>query len=81
MAKYRVEFDNKQLKSVNRTEQEMPSNDTFLEERTGETIWAIIEASDDSEAQEKAQRLEEELQTRRTKENLRGDNSNKDQQG
>lgn len=73
MAKYRVEFDNKKIKSIHPTEQELPSNDTFLEERTGETVWAIINADSEEEAHEKATRLEAELQTRRTKEDLTRD--------
>ena len=71
MAKYRVSFDNKKMTSLSLTEQEIPSNDTFLEQTTGETIWAIIEADSDEEAKEKASRLETELQTRQTKETLR----------
>jgi hypothetical protein len=72
MAKFRVEFDDKKIKSISPTEQEIPSNDTFLEERTGETVWAIINANSEEEAREKAGRLEVELQTRRTKEDLTG---------
>ena len=71
MAKYRALFDNKKLVSVTATVEETPKNDTFLEETTGETIWAIIEAASDEEAQEKADRLETELQTRQTKETLK----------
>ncbi len=70
MSTYRVLFDNKRLVSVTRTEQDTPTNDTFLEETTGETIWATIEAGSDEEAQEKADRLETELQTRQTKETI-----------
>lgn len=70
MAKYRVLFENKKLVSVETTKQETPLNDTFLEENTGKTIWAIIEAASDKEANEKASRLEIELQTGQTKENL-----------
>jgi len=73
MPKYRVEFDHKEVRSIDPTEQTTPEQDTFLEEETGETIWAIIEASDDAEAREKAGRLQEELQTRKTKRELRGD--------
>jgi len=72
MGKYRVEFDDKQLISIHPTEETTPVNDTFLEERTGETLWAIIEASNDDEAREKANRLETELQTRRTRRDLEG---------
>ena len=70
MSKYRALFENKNLVSVEPTKEETPENDTFLEENTGETIWAIIEAESDEEASEKAKRLETELQTRQTKEAL-----------
>lgn len=70
MATYKVLFNNKKLASVSPTQEETPGNDTFLEETTGETIWATIEASSDEEAQEKAERLETELQTRQTKETI-----------
>jgi hypothetical protein len=74
MAKYRVEFEDKQIRSVQATEQEIPDNDTFLEERTGRTIWAIIEASSEEEARTKAGRLETELQTGKTKRELEDEN-------
>ena len=61
MAKYRA-FENKVLKTVHPTEEEIPENDTFLEEKTGSTIWATIEASSYGEAQQKAERLETGLQ-------------------
>ncbi|MCD6063600.1 MAG: hypothetical protein K0R82_1511 [Flavipsychrobacter sp.] len=70
--KYRVEFENKEIRSIHPTEQEVPANDTFLEEQTGQTIWAIIDASSDEEAREKADRLAIELQTGQTKDQLRG---------
>ncbi|HEY2727747.1 MAG TPA: hypothetical protein VGI61_11275 [Parafilimonas sp.] len=70
MGKYRALFEDKVLKSVTPTKEETPENDTFLEETTGSTIWAIIEATSDDEAQEKAERLETELQTGQTKETL-----------
>lgn len=72
--KYRVEFENKELRSVEPTEQQAPANDTFLEEQTGSTIWAIIDAASDAEARQKAERLATELQTRKTKEQLGGNN-------
>lgn len=74
MAKYRVEFDEKNIVSMNETEETVPKNDTFLEKHTGETIWAIIDADSDEEAREKAQRLQTELQTRKTKEQITGNN-------
>ena len=70
MGKYRVLFENKILKSVIPTKEEIPENDTFLEETTGSVIWAIVEAASDEEAQEKAERLETELQTGLNKETL-----------
>ena len=71
MGKYRALFENKVLKSVSPTQEEITANDTFLEETTGSLIWAIIEAASDEEAQRKAQQLETELQTGQTKETLR----------
>lgn len=73
MPKYRVEFDNKEIKSIHRTTEEVPASETFLEDRIGDTLWAIVNASNDEEAQEKANRLQIELQTRRTKEDLERD--------
>jgi hypothetical protein len=70
MAKYRVLFENKKIVSVEPTKEETPANDTFLEENTGNTIWAIIEAGSDKAARRKAKQLETELQTRLTKESL-----------
>jgi len=70
MPKYRVEFDNKEIRSIHRTVEDVPVTETFLEERTGDTIWAVIHAANDEEAQQKANRLQVELQTRRTKEDL-----------
>ena len=70
MATYRALFKNKTLVTVTLTEQDTPTNDTFLEETTGATIWAIVEADTDEDAREKAQRLETELQTGQTKQTL-----------
>jgi hypothetical protein len=61
--KYRVEFKNKKLKAIEPTQQDVPVNDTFIEENTGATIWAIIDAPTEEEARTKAARLETELQT------------------
>jgi hypothetical protein len=63
MNKYRIEFDNFQIKGIHLTEQEVPSNDTILEEHTGDTIYAIIHAENDESAREKAERLAIELKT------------------
>ena len=71
MSRYRALFENKVLKSVKTTQEDIPANDTFLEETTGSVILAIIEAESDEEAQQKAERLETELQTGQTKETLR----------
>jgi hypothetical protein len=70
MSKYRVAFEQKQIKSIRRTTEDIPASETFLEERTGDTIWAIVNADNDDEAREKAERLQVELQTGITKEKL-----------
>jgi hypothetical protein len=85
MAKYRVEFDHKQIISMTpagAAAAEGP-RDGFLEEQIGETISAIIEAASDEEAREKAARLQTELQTGRTKRDLtgRGDRSADSERG
>ncbi len=71
---YRVTFVGKRLVSVlPATDGEAdPTNDTILEERTGETLYATVEAADEKEAREKAGRLEVELQTGLTKRTLEG---------
>ena len=63
MQKFRVELIKYAVKSVTPTEQEIPSNDTFLEEQTGDTIWAIIHAEDETKAKEKAEKLAQHLKT------------------
>ena len=63
MKKYRVEFSRFEVKSVTPTDEEIPSNDTFLEEQTGDTIWAIIHAEDEAKAREKAEKLSNNLRT------------------
>lgn len=63
MKKYRVEFLKFEVRSISPTEEEIPSNDTFLEEQTGDTIWAIIHAEDETKAREKAQKLANNLKT------------------
>lgn len=70
MAKYRVAFDNKEITSIEPAPQVTISGDKIFEENTGETIFAIIDAGNDEEAREKAQRLQTELQTRKTKGDL-----------
>lgn len=63
MKKYRVEFFKNEVQSVSPTEQEIPSNETFLEEHTGDTIWAILHAENDEQAKEKAEELSRSLKT------------------
>lgn len=63
MQKFRVELIKYEVKSVKPTEEEIPSNDTFLEEQTGDTIWAIIHAEDEKAATEKAEKLAHHLKT------------------
>lgn len=63
MKKYRVQFVNYEIKSLAPTEQDIPSNETFLEERTGDTIWAILHAENDEQAKQKAKELSHSLRT------------------
>jgi len=71
MAKYRVAYDNKEVRSVTRTSgNDNPGSHSLAEDRTGQTIIAIVEAGSDAEAREKAQRLQIELQTGRTKRDI-----------
>jgi hypothetical protein len=64
MSKYRVELDRFEIKSIQPTEQEIPTNDTILEERTGDTMYVILHADNDEEAREKAERLANNLKNR-----------------
>ncbi len=63
MQKFRVEIFKYEVKSVKPTEEEIPSNDTFLEEQTGDIIWAIIHAENEVQAREKAEKLAQHLKT------------------
>jgi len=72
MAKYRVAFDHKEIRSIEPAHEPNHTGDAILEDNIGETIFAIIDAADDKEAREKAQRLQTELQTRQTKRDLTG---------
>jgi len=63
MQKFRVELYKYEVRSVLPTVEEEPLNDTFLEERTGDTIWAIIHAEDEKKAREKAEKLAHNLKT------------------
>lgn len=70
---FRVTYTNKQVVSVQATDGPAdPTADTILENNVGETLFATIEAADEAEAREKADRLQTELQTRRTKRDLEG---------
>lgn len=63
MQKFRAEIIKFEVKSVKPTKEEIPSNDTFLEEQTGDTIWSIIHAEDETKAREKAAKLAQHLKT------------------
>ena len=63
MQKFRAEIIKYEVKSVKPTEKEIPTNDTFLEEQTGDTIWAIIHAENETKAWEKAEKLAQHLKT------------------
>lgn len=63
MKKYRVEYIRNEVKSISPTEQEIPANETFLEDRVGDTIWAIFHAEDDEHARKKAEELAKALKT------------------
>lgn len=64
MGKYRIEFVRNEIKSIHPTEQDVPTNDTILEERTGDIMYAIIHADNDEQAREKAERLQSNLKHR-----------------
>ena len=67
MSKYRVEFDYKHIKSIHPAHQPDAAGDTFLEQTTGEMMYAIVDAESDEEARIKAERLQTELQTGKTR--------------
>ena len=52
MAKYRVEFDHKEIRSVRPADQTTPASENLSEETTGEKLWAIIDAGSDDEARQ-----------------------------
>lgn len=72
---YRVTYTDKEVVSITPADggQADPTTDTILEDNVGQTLFATIEAADEKEAREKADRLQTELQTRRTKRDLDGD--------
>lgn len=71
---YQATFVDKKLVSLTpaKGHEADPTSDTILENRTGETLYATIEAATEKEAREKAGRLEVELQTGLTKRTLEG---------
>jgi len=77
---YRVTFTDKEVVSIQPTDAGAadPTTDTILEEQTGQTLYATIEAADETEAREKAGRLQTELRTRRTKRDLEGSSTDDD---
>ena len=64
MGKYRVELQKFEIKSIQPTEQEIPSNDTILEDKVGDIMYVIINAENDEQAREKADRLANNLKNR-----------------
>ena len=64
MATYSVKLVNKKVVSVHATNQETAPTDTILEPTIGETIYATVEANNDDEAKEKAEKVAQQLQTR-----------------
>ncbi len=70
MATYSVKLVNKQVVSVHATNQETAPSDTILEPIIGETIYATVEANDDAEAKEKAEKVAQQLQTGETKKEM-----------
>jgi hypothetical protein len=72
MATYSVKLINKQVVSVHPTNQETAPTDTILEQITGETIYATVEADSDEEAKQKANKVAQELQTGSTKKEIEG---------
>lgn len=77
--KFRVTYTDKQVVSIAAVTgapadagQADPTADTILEDNVGQTLYATIEAADEREAREKADRLQTELQTRRTRRDLEG---------
>lgn len=78
--KFRVTYTDKEVVSVQATDgptdpttYDGSVGDTILEDNVGQTLYATIEAADETEAREKADRLKTELQTRRTRRDLEGD--------
>lgn len=61
MNKYRVTLIDNQIQSIEPTEQDIPTNDTILEERTGSTLYVFLHAESEAEAREKAGRLSNRL--------------------
>jgi len=75
MAKFRVEYSDKQIRSITPAGDTDFTGENTAESRTGETIQAIIDADTEEQAREKAIRLQTELQTGKTKRELEGDSA------
>ena len=63
MKKYRVEFVRKEVKSIVPIAEKAPLNETFLDEKTGDTILASFHAENDKKATQKANELSRSLKT------------------
>ncbi len=70
MRKFKATYDHKQLLSIFPVSTDETTSNEILEEHTGQTLFAIIEAESEAEAHEKARRLETELITRKTKQDF-----------
>jgi hypothetical protein len=74
MPHYNVQYTDKQVVSIHQAGADAdPTPDTILEERTGQIMYATIQAEDDAEARRKAERLQTELQTGRTARDVKRD--------
>jgi hypothetical protein len=63
MKGYRVEFLKKEVKSIVPMKEDGPVSENFLEEKTGDTIVAVIHAENDKKARRKAKELSDSLKT------------------
>ncbi len=78
MPHYHVQYTDKKVVSIHPAGHTAdPTPDTILEERTGQTLYATIEAANDTEAREKATRLQTELQTHRTARDVKATETNR----
>ncbi|MBS1585894.1 MAG: hypothetical protein JSS82_10165 [Bacteroidetes bacterium] len=70
MPKYRVTFEDKKMVNLEPIADNRDIASDAHEERTGSILTATFEAANEQEAQEKARKLETELKTGMTKEQL-----------